>query len=275
MSSSPELNRHRESKTGLLKPERQIHDTSQVVYTNLDHHENRPKVGFSSTSFILRHVIIVALWLGAAGVAVGQHFFYNYLNDSAVQLVPVPQTWVVRLGTAFAFAFKTLLVGAVGIIYAQVLYFIVQRTAVRLDSLEALFGVLNNPLLFLNRDLIQRTTLLFGIAVVSWLVPLSAVVAPGALTGSPQCGASNHVSNQQGDPGAKQLQHPDPRPSGQPRRPVCMVLGYRRPAVRYSGGTSGSDGVSSCHKRTTRLLAVTLRTQLYLHDILPRSDVRM
>ena len=127
---------------------------------------------------------IAGLWLGALVVAVGQHFFYSYLHGSELQSSSMPQSWVAPLGTAFAFIFKSLLVGSVAIIYAQALWFWVQRRAIRAESLDGLFGVLDNPLYFLNKDLFQRTPFLFFVALVSWSLPLSAVIAPGALTSS-------------------------------------------------------------------------------------------
>jgi len=127
---------------------------------------------------------IAALWLAALAVAVGQHFFYSSLNGSELQSSSIPQSWVAPLGTAFAFIFKSLIVGSVAIIYAQALWFCVQRHAIQAESLDGLFGVLDNPLQFFNKDLFQRTPFLFFVAVVSWSIPLSAVIAPGALTSS-------------------------------------------------------------------------------------------
>jgi len=114
--------------------------------------------------------------------AVGHDRFYSYLNNRQIE-DSVPQTWAIRIGNAFAYLFKTALVAAVSVAYAQGFWFFVRRKSLCISSLDNYFAVLYNPLSFFNRDLLQNTTLLFGLAMVSWLLPLAAVFSPGTLTG--------------------------------------------------------------------------------------------
>jgi hypothetical protein len=180
----PVSNRGSDIMEPLLSPHRSRRPKNHVdPHDKQTHEPNGHQTRWGPTPIVNCVLVMAGLWLGAFLVALGQHFFYSFLNGVEIQFAGISQTWVVRFGTAFSFIFKTLLVGALAVIYAQVLWFSVQQNAVRIGSLNAMFGVLNNPLLFFNRELMQKTSSLFLIAIVSWLVPLSAVVAPGALTG--------------------------------------------------------------------------------------------
>ena len=117
--------------------------------------------------------------------AIGHHCFYSYLNNRQID-DSLSQTWASRIGNAFAYLFKSALVAAVAVAYAQGFWFFVRRKSLEIGSLDKYFGVLYNPLSFFNTDLLRNTTLLFGLATVSWLLPLAAVFAPGTLTGYSQ-----------------------------------------------------------------------------------------
>ena len=71
--------------------------------------------------------------------AVGQHRWYNYLDDRAVHQVPIDQSWAIRVGTALAFLFKATAAAAVGIAFCQGFWFSVRRNAFRVNSLDAMF----------------------------------------------------------------------------------------------------------------------------------------
>ena len=94
------------------------------------------------------------------------------------------QDWAIRIGTAFAFLFKTVLVAVVGISYAQAFWFFVRRRFIEIGSVDKLFRILYDPMSFFDPRLIRRATLLLVLAAVSWFLPISAVFAPGILTGS-------------------------------------------------------------------------------------------
>lgn len=163
----------------LLQPQQPNNSTAQEQNERLLANQIQPQRCRMVAVCLLAMVI---LWVGALATALGQHFFYISIDGSEIHS-GLSQAWVVRLGVAFGFIFKTLLVGAVSVIYAQALWFWVQRRAIRVESLDAIFGVLNNPTLFFNRELIQKTPFLFSVALISWTIPISAVIAPGALTG--------------------------------------------------------------------------------------------
>jgi len=141
------------------------------------------------------YTLMFGLLLLAVLVAVGHHLFYVYLDGRELNEVVLPQTWVIRVGNAFAFLFKLSLVSAIGVAYAQGFWFFVRRKDIEIRSLDAMFGVLYNPALFLNLDLFYKTTWLSGLAAISWILPITAVFSPGALTGCPHLIRLLNVSN--------------------------------------------------------------------------------
>lgn len=109
----------------------------------------------------------------------------KYLDGREVAQAPISQSWAIRIGTALAFCFKTCLnVEAVGVAFCQGFWFSVRRNAVRLDGLDAMFSVLHNPLKFLNKDIYLRAKTLVFLGVICWLLPITAILSPGALTGT-------------------------------------------------------------------------------------------
>jgi hypothetical protein len=134
--------------------------------------------------------LMVGLLVLATTTAIGHHFFYNYLNLKQVAYVSIPQTWVIRVGNGFAFLFKSLLVAAVGIAFYQRFWYSAGRESLQLQSVDAIFGVLKNPFKFFNADLVLRTKVLFILALIAWLLPITAIFAPGSLTGSTLSSAS-------------------------------------------------------------------------------------
>jgi hypothetical protein len=131
------------------------------------------------------YAIMLFFFLTALAVAGGQHLFYLYLDKHDIDQVGISQTWVIRIGNACAFLFKTVLVAAVGFAYAQQFWVSVRKQAIEIRSLDAMFCALFNPLSFLNIDFLRKTQLLSFLAAISWVIPLSAVFAPGALNGTP------------------------------------------------------------------------------------------
>ena len=140
-------------------------------HSNRDNRSNAP------------HVYMLGLLFLGTLVAIGHHFFYSYLDTRELQGVRLPQAWVIRMGNAIAFLLKIALVSAIGIAYAQGFWFFVRRNDLRIESLDAMFGVLSNPLLFFNWQFLRKTWCLFILAAIVSIVPISAVLAPGTITG--------------------------------------------------------------------------------------------
>jgi len=123
------------------------------------------------------------LILGIA-TAMSHHAFTAFLNTRAIEEAAVPQAWAIRIGTAFPYLFKTALTAAIGVAYWQVFWYMVRRKVFKIGSMDKFVAVLTNPFMFFCRDFVKKASPLFGLAVVVWLLPISAVFAPGTLTGS-------------------------------------------------------------------------------------------
>jgi hypothetical protein len=154
-------------------------NAEELLDVPMTSHNNR-----SRTTFVA-YATMLGLLLFGIFAAISHHLFYSYLDNREIDEAAVPQNWVIRIGNAFAYLFKTCLVAAVAVAYAQGFWFLVRRKSLEIRSLDFSFGVLYNPVLLFNVNLFQKTTSLFGLAVVSWLLPISAVFSPGALTGCP------------------------------------------------------------------------------------------
>jgi len=130
-------------------------------------------------------ILMMSLTLLAGLAATGHHIFYLSLDSQEVSEVVILQSWVIRIGTAFAFLFKTSLVAAVGIAFCQRFWYSARRSSLQIQSLDAIFAILSNPVKFLDADFILRTKLLFFMAAIAWLLPIAAIFSPGTLTGFP------------------------------------------------------------------------------------------
>jgi hypothetical protein len=128
-------------------------------------------------------VIMSTSYTVAVIVAIAQHCFYRTLDGKDLESFVIPQKWVPQISTALIFLFKTTIVAAVGIAYAQAFWNRVRGPALRIVGLDAMFCVLRNPFQFFNVDLLLRAKVLLILAIVSWTLPIAVVFAPGALTG--------------------------------------------------------------------------------------------
>src|SRR5438477_4415400 len=151
---------------------------SEIVSVSIVPYQPRPRFpGWKS----------YALMFCLLGIGVGtavEHFFYHYLDGKAVDNLSISQTWVIRVGTACEFLFKSVLVASVGTAFAQEFWFIIRRKALDINCIDKVFSVLRNPLSFFSTSFISKTPLLFVTAIVCWYIPISAIFSPGALTGT-------------------------------------------------------------------------------------------
>lgn len=124
--------------------------------------------------------------------AFAQHCFYSYINGLQPEDFFLDQSWVIRVGAALAYLVKTSLVTTVSVAFVHASWGLFRRRAYSVRGIDAIFGVLMNPLKFLNQDLLLRAKTLYLLALISWLLPLIAIFAPAALTG---IHPSNHAEN--------------------------------------------------------------------------------
>jgi len=121
--------------------------------------------------------------IGGVVVAGVQHLFYSFLNGKDVENFAIPQGWVIRIGTGFAFLFHAILVPAIAAAFAHRFWYSARQKVLSVRAIDGLFSILGNPLAFLNLELLSKTKLLCVLAGVGYLIPVASILAPGALTG--------------------------------------------------------------------------------------------
>jgi hypothetical protein len=110
------------------------------------------------------------------------HLFYQSLHHQATNNALFQQQVNTGIGTAFAFIVKMFLMIAVGTGYWQMFWGQVKRRPVPVEGVDVLSNILENGLQFLSLKTLGRFPLLGLIAAITWLLPLSAIVPPAALT---------------------------------------------------------------------------------------------
>jgi len=116
--------------------------------------------------------------------AICQHAFYSHVDGRQPGQYFIPQIWVIRIGIALAFLVKVSLAASVALAYIQWSWYSFQRNAITVDGIDAVFGILQDPRKFVVMDMVLKTRVLVLMALVSWLLPLSAIFSIASLTGN-------------------------------------------------------------------------------------------
>lgn len=122
----------------------------------------------------------IGLFLLGLSAAVFHHAFLHSLNDTKVN----DQVRVNRYSLALAFVVKASLAAAVVVAYEQKLWYSLYGVpnGVSVSGIDALFTVLESPWQFRVWDMWRSAPIAAIMALVIWLLPLSALVSPTALT---------------------------------------------------------------------------------------------
>lgn len=137
--------------------------------------------------------MIVSLIVGIL-LAVGHDQFYRRLDGTFVSggdgldwnASPIPQEWVIRIGTAFAFLAKTFLVVAACVAYSQRMWYHLKTDEFRIRQIDSLTNALVDVFSFRHVALWVRVPLLALIGMVAWLLSIVAVITPGTLVVLPR-----------------------------------------------------------------------------------------
>ncbi|OQE22468.1 hypothetical protein PENSTE_c010G08634 [Penicillium steckii] len=152
-----------------------VSSTSSVPTPKHDHSSAEWGVGWRSPT------LMIGLFLCGLSFSVGHHVYYKSLDDTLVKSTE-EQTWALRIGTGFAFVVKTLLVAAIGIAAVQQIWATLRRKSVNLRGIDAMFSILNDPLAFFAPDMWLCAKTLTLLAIISWLIPLTALITPATLS---------------------------------------------------------------------------------------------
>ncbi|KAI0545591.1 hypothetical protein F4679DRAFT_588335 [Xylaria curta] len=125
--------------------------------------------------------IIVSLFSGVL-FAVGHHFFYQYLNGQRVNEARFGQQTSIRIGTAASYLVRVAFVVTISTSYWQVFWRTLHRKKISLHTIDCLADLLNSLPNFFDMAGLRASPILVGLAAVSWLVPLTSLIAPATLT---------------------------------------------------------------------------------------------
>ncbi|KAF2019622.1 hypothetical protein BU24DRAFT_448077 [Aaosphaeria arxii CBS 175.79] len=124
--------------------------------------------------------------LAGLGIALGHHFMGTELDGRPVFSAALSQAWISRFGIALAILVKLTLATSVGASYTQRQWQRFREHSFRMSEIDAMTSVLANAFSFLSSTVWARHPMLAVMAMVSWGIPLAAIVTPGSLTVSPQ-----------------------------------------------------------------------------------------
>jgi hypothetical protein len=107
-----------------------------------------------------------SLFLGLL-LALGHHFYYNYLNGRIVESQS-QQQWFLRAGTGLAFLVRAFLSAAVGIAYTQILWRTLRSRSITIQGVNSLFGIVHNAWDFITWELWTAAPALAVVAIIAW-----------------------------------------------------------------------------------------------------------
>lgn len=125
-------------------------------------------------------VSIILLLLVGTATAIAHHVFYSLLHDTVVG-DEVRQRWTSWIGSGLSFLTKVTLTAALGISRTQWVWLTLRRKWFTLEGIDALFGIISDPALFLNWRMMKQAKIATIMAVGMWMIPLAAILTPGTI----------------------------------------------------------------------------------------------
>ncbi|KAG8997330.1 hypothetical protein FRB90_012524 [Tulasnella sp. 427] len=111
------------------------------------------------------------------------HLFNLWSMGRTVGAHPsIPQEWVLRIGTAFAIGFQTILASSLGFVICQLLWFYTRRQYLTINDINTLYLVERKELVpTVMSGAFVRSPLLVTATLLSFLLPIAAVFSPASL----------------------------------------------------------------------------------------------
>ncbi|KAG8997331.1 hypothetical protein FRB90_012525 [Tulasnella sp. 427] len=126
---------------------------------------------------------LVCLVMGIV-LAFAHHIFNTWAEGRTVGRSPnISQQWILRVGTAFAFTFQTILAACLSFVVCQILWYYARRKYMTLNDLNILFLVERRDIIptFLSNALF-RAPLLVLVVAFSLMLPIAAIFSPASLS---------------------------------------------------------------------------------------------
>lgn len=117
------------------------------------------------------------------------HIFYSQLHGTSTSREF--QQWHIRAGITISIFTVACWVGCVAICYKQRVWSTLTRKSVKISGIDALWGLVHNPSLFLVGEAWRKAKVAMGLGIIMWILPLTTIFVPGALTIRPSTQASS------------------------------------------------------------------------------------
>ncbi|KAH0170274.1 hypothetical protein KCU67_g2704, partial [Aureobasidium melanogenum] len=136
--------------------------------------------------------ILYGSLFASTAFAVGHHLHNQKLNGTVVSTTNdfaigtwagVPsQKFNSAVGNTFASLFRTFVSITVTTAYCQIIWHALKARTTKLNVVDAISGILTNPVGFLNLGAWRKSALRFLLAIAIWLLPIAPIITPATLT---------------------------------------------------------------------------------------------
>lgn len=126
-------------------------------------------------------LVIVSSFVLAIILASAHHILYHFLDGTKVNDKATVQQTILASGTALAFLFRACLLVGLTVTYCQVFWWSIRRSPVELSSLDSLGGLLHSVFELRNFYALLACPALAALALLMWLLPLTAIIPPATL----------------------------------------------------------------------------------------------
>ncbi|KAI9794015.1 MAG: hypothetical protein M1816_006640 [Peltula sp. TS41687] len=124
---------------------------------------------------------MAALFVCGIAFALGHHLYYDRL-DGQQNINGDSQEWAIRIGTALSFLAKASLCAAAAMAYKQYSWLRMRNRPITIGGIDSIQGALTDFSALMNGDMLIQSKMTTLLAILIWLIPLSAIVPPAALT---------------------------------------------------------------------------------------------
>ncbi|EXJ86860.1 hypothetical protein A1O3_03814 [Capronia epimyces CBS 606.96] len=125
---------------------------------------------------------MLATFATGAAFAVGHHFFYQSLHGTPVEMTNFDQQINFGIGTSFTFLVRSFLTMAVGTAFVQVLWRELLSEQIAVSRIDSMTQLLTSIFDLLNMKTLWQHPVLAYLAIISWTIPIAAVVPPASLS---------------------------------------------------------------------------------------------
>ncbi|KAJ8126409.1 hypothetical protein O1611_g7229 [Lasiodiplodia mahajangana] len=155
----------------------QIRGSSEWGSSSVKETEKKEKVSLGS-AFLL---MLILLGVGAIG-GIGHLFYYRSLDGHTLSSKSISQEWNLRIGTIFAFIVKTSWTVAVITAQTQQAWRTMSQKPLGLKTVDAMLMAPSDFSAFRRGSMLVKAKTATLLALIAWVIPISAIFTPATLT---------------------------------------------------------------------------------------------